>query len=92
MPRILLLHLRNHLLRHVKEAGDVRIHHQIVVFFGVVGERLRNEDSGIIDQQINTVEKLEGCIHHAGAGGEASGFEKRLELRSIAAGAAPRYP
>ena len=27
MPRILLLHLRNHLLRHVEEAGDVGIHH-----------------------------------------------------------------
>ena len=68
MPQILLLHLRNHLLRHVEEAGDIGIHNQIVVFFGVVGERLRNEDSSIVDQQINTVEMLEGCFHHLGRG------------------------
>jgi hypothetical protein len=38
---MLLLHLRNDLLRHEEEAGDVGIHHQIVVFFSVVCERLR---------------------------------------------------
>jgi hypothetical protein len=32
----LLLHLRNNLLRHEEEAGDVGIHDQIVVFYGVV--------------------------------------------------------
>ena len=68
MPRILLLHLRNHLLRHVEKAGDVGIHYQIVVFFSVVGKRLRNEDSGIVDQQINTAEMLEGCFYHLDGG------------------------
>ncbi len=68
MPRILLLHLRNHLLRHVEEAGDVGIHHQVVVFFGVVGERLRHIDSSIVNQQINTAEMFDGCVYHLDGG------------------------
>ena len=68
MPGILLLHLRNHLLRHVEEAGDVGIHHQVVVFFGVVGERLRHIDSSIVNQQINTAEMFEGCVYHLDGG------------------------
>ena len=68
MLRILLLHLRNYLLRHVEEAGDVGIHHQVVVFFGVFGERLRNKDSGVVNQQINTAEMFEGCVYHLEGG------------------------
>ena len=65
---MLLLHLRNDLLRHEEGAGDVGIHHQIVVFFSVVCERLRKEDSGIVDQQIDTAEMIEGCFHHLDGG------------------------
>ena len=94
MPRILLLHLRNHLLRHVEEAGDVGIHHQIVFFFGVVGERLRKEDPGVVDQQIDATEVLEGCFHHLGGGfllADLSIHEddigRRLELLRLGDGA-----
>src|SRR5262249_50087320 len=44
------------------------IHHQIVVFFGVAGERLRNKNSRIVHQQINTAEMLEGGFHHLDGG------------------------
>ena len=65
---MLLLHLRNDLLRHEEEAGDVGIHHQIVVFFSVVGERLRKEDSGIVNQQINLAEMFESCVYYFDGG------------------------
>jgi len=61
VSRILLFHLRNYLPRHVEEAGHIGIDHQIVVFFGVVGECFRDVDSGIVHQQISTTEMFNGC-------------------------------
>ena len=63
MPRTLLLHLRNHLLRHVEETGHIGIHHQIVVIYGVVSERLGNVNPGIVNQEINPAEMLKSCVY-----------------------------
>ena len=42
VSRILLPHLRDHLLRHEEETGHIGVHYQVIVVLGVLGEWLGN--------------------------------------------------
>ena len=68
MSRILLLHLRDHLLRHEEETGHIGVHYQIVVVLGVIGERLRNENPCVVNQQVDTAEMLDRRFRHFDGG------------------------
>ena len=68
MPRLLLLHLRDHLLRHEEVAGHIGVHYQIVVVLGVLGERLGNENACVVNQQVDTAEMLDCCLRYFDGG------------------------
>ena len=68
MSRILLLHLRDHLLRHEKETGHIGVHYSIVVFLGVLSERLGNENPCVVNQQIDTAEMLDCRFRYVDGG------------------------
>jgi hypothetical protein len=94
VPGFLLFHLRNHLLGHVKETGHIGIHHQIVIIFGVVSERLGNVNSGIVNQEINPAEMLKSgvyCVNRgfflAGVSTNKDEMRRRLELIRLTDGA-----
>ena len=56
MAAALLLHLGNGELGDVKETGDVDAHHRRVVSLGVLGERLPDEDAGVVDERVDAPE------------------------------------
>jgi hypothetical protein len=68
VSRILLLHLRDHLLRHEEVAGHIGGHYQIVVVLGVLGERLGNENPCVVNQQVDTAEMLDCCLRYFDGG------------------------
>jgi hypothetical protein len=68
VSRILLLHLRDHLLRHEEVAGHIGVHYQIVVVLGVLGERLGNENACFVNQQVDTAEMLDCCLRYFDGG------------------------
>jgi hypothetical protein len=41
--------------------------HHVVIGVGVVGERLRHEDTRIVDQRVNAAESDQRLLDHAGA-------------------------
>ena len=55
-PLPLLLHLGDGELRDVKEAGDVDAEHRRVIGLGVLGERLGDENAGVVDQRVDAPE------------------------------------
>jgi hypothetical protein len=68
VSRILLLHLRDHLLRHEEVAGHICVYYQIVVVLGLLGERLGNENACVVDQQVDTAEMLDCCLRYFDGG------------------------
>src|SRR6516162_7794917 len=56
MAAALLLHFGDGELRDVKEAGEVDAEDRRVVGRGVLGERLGDEDAGVIDKRVDAPE------------------------------------
>jgi hypothetical protein len=62
-------HLRDHALGDVKEAGQVHRGDMSVVGLGVLGERLRDEHAGAVDQRVDPSEPFDARRHEAVGGG-----------------------
>jgi hypothetical protein len=58
-------HLADRTLRDVEEAGEVHGGGRIEILLRVVGERLADEDSGVVDQRVDAPEPVERLLHHA---------------------------
>ena len=56
MAAALLLHLGDGELRDVKEPADVDAQDRCVVGLGVLGERLADEDAGVVDERVDPAE------------------------------------
>jgi len=52
---------------HLEEAPQVDSSHGVIVLVGVVGERLGDEDAGIVDDGVDPAEAGQGRVHDAGA-------------------------
>src|SRR6266550_1435896 len=52
----------------VEEAAQIHPGHRVVVLVGVVGERLGDERSGIVDQGVDPAEPVQGVFHDVRAG------------------------
>lgn len=53
-------HLLDGELGDAEEAGQVDTGHRVVVGLGVVGERLGDENAGVVDQGVDAAEALNG--------------------------------
>jgi hypothetical protein len=53
VPGFLFAHLRNDLLGYEKVSGDVCADHQFKIVGRIFGERLRDVDAGVVDEEID---------------------------------------
>ncbi|MCY1436838.1 hypothetical protein D9M71_529760 [compost metagenome] len=60
MPCPVGRHVRRRCLGWVEKALEVGIDDGIDIFFGVIGGRLGNEDTGVVDQDIDLAEGFDG--------------------------------
>src|SRR4051794_37555559 len=65
MPALLLQHVRNGKLRNVEETGEIDVEHVAKVVSRVVGERLADKDSGIVDERVDPSESFDGGVDDA---------------------------
>src|SRR4051812_14310717 len=65
----MFLHFTERKLRSVEETGGIDSSDRSVLSFGVFGERLRDEDAGVVDQRVDTSEAGNGFEYCALSGG-----------------------
>src|SRR6266550_6686365 len=69
MPTALFEHRRDRALRHGKESGEVDRDDVGVVLGGVIGQRLGDEDAGVVDQRVNPAELTQALADDLFGGG-----------------------
>jgi hypothetical protein len=65
MAAALADHLPDNALSDVEEPGEIHGGDRGIVVWRVVGERLADEDPGVIDQAVDPPEPIERPLHHA---------------------------
>ncbi len=56
-------HVSCHRLHGEQRAGDIDLEQLLIVGAGDVGNRCRGEDRRVVDQDINSVKRIDGCGH-----------------------------
>lgn len=65
MAAATFLHLGDGELRDVEKPGDVDAQHRSEILAGVAGERLGDEDAGVVDERVNPPEPIDPCGDYA---------------------------